>query len=210
MDNGSEEERGQLLDALIASRVEIAVLESKLSQTYGLVTKLTKANTHAQSSRTAPRDPTNVRDANTSPMPQTQSQLSPPPRKSPVIPQQAQASEFTLKTYPENFRNFIALYRHRPTTPKVMQVRGVLLKEVNLREGDLISIQSELRDDGYYVGHVQGSRRLGLIPGSFIEPIDLSRPAYRPEIMTSLRSPAEKTFAYRGGIRTQRVHIPLS
>eukprot|EP00040_Diaphanoeca_grandis_P027748 m.158684 g.158684 ORF g.158684 m.158684 type:complete len:230 (+) comp31108_c0_seq1:94-783(+) len=196
-----------LEQSLTASQVEVMALESQLARSFAHIEKLNKAiDRQSLSAASSPR--IGVQNGqNNPPSPSVhrtpQSVSSPPPSE--PRRETTTNSDFALKRYPEKaFREFIALYRHRPVTPKVMQVHGVLLKEVHLREGDLVSIHSELRDDGYYVGHVQGSRKLGLVPGAFIEPIDLSQPVYRPEIMQSMRTAAERTFNYRGGIKTEQ------
>eukprot|EP00041_Stephanoeca_diplocostata_P023907 m.596544 g.596544 ORF g.596544 m.596544 type:complete len:496 (+) comp22412_c0_seq1:493-1980(+) len=110
-------------------------------------------------------------------------------------------------------RTFIAVYHFRPRKQNSVKVHdGSVLPELDLREGDVVTVHSEERDDGLYVATVRGRR--GLIPASHVEPIDLSREQARPEIARQLALPSRAgalaprcPLGPRGGLVTHRARF---
>ena len=82
-------------------------------------------------------------------------------------------------------RTFVAKYRYRPTSPqRSVMVDWERLSEVGCRAGDVVSVESEVRADGYYVATVRGQR--GLIPQAYVEPLRLADERARPDVINLL------------------------
>jgi len=109
--------------------------------------------------------------------------------------------ESQLTRFPEaSSRQFIVVYGYTPASPpRKVRVGGTWLHEVKLREGGIVTVDSEALPDGYYVGTVNGVQ--GLVSAAHVEPLDSSVECARPEVMSLLAIP-QSNGLHRGGLKT--------